>query len=268
LARSKQLRLSDIRAVFRLLAEIQELRADSVGWQQRMILGLCDLLGMRQGASHLFTGFHPDGDVKPIEAVYAGWASSESAALWNRFLKEGGWRGDPILNKAIQVPGVLRTHLRETLIEDGQWYQSECWNEIAKPAGTDDVLVCWQRRYPSGRVRGLALQRDRHDGRLTIRQRNIFHLFNVELYRLWSEGRIDQSAPLATPSLSPRQGQLLNLLLEGKSVKETAACMGIAYRTTEDYVKALYRRFEVRSRAELLAKFIRRTDFRDPPRSR
>jgi len=64
-----------------------------------------------------------------LESVHGGWASPESAAMWDSVLKAGNWRGDPVLNQAVQIPGVLRTRLRETLIDDAEWYASEGWNE-------------------------------------------------------------------------------------------------------------------------------------------
>jgi hypothetical protein len=46
--------------------------------------------------------------------------------------------------------------------------------------------------------------------------------------------------------------------LEGASEKEVAARLGISNWTTHQYVKSIYRRSSVNSRAELLAHFLRR----------
>jgi DNA-binding CsgD family transcriptional regulator len=220
-----------------------------------MVLGLCRLIGARQGSTLHFTGFSPDGLLTLLSSVHGGWASPASAAAWDRALKIGNWRGDPILNQAVQVPGRLRTRLRGTLIDDAQWYSSQGYNEIAKPMGTDDALVCWYRRREPTQVRGLAFQRAYGDDRFSARERNILHLFNVELYRLYREGKFDCSPGIPSPSLSPRQKQMLDLLLKGKSVKEAAVHLGISWRTAEDYVKSLYKQLAVTSRAELFARF-------------
>ena len=47
-------------------------------------------------------------------------------------------------------------------------------------------------------------------------------------------------------------------MLEGLSEKETAARLDLSGHTVHQYVKALYRRYRVRSRSELLALWIRR----------
>jgi len=52
------------------------------------------------------------------------------------------------------------------------------------------------------------------------------------------------------------------LLLEGRSEKEVASALKLSARTVHDYVMMLYEHFQVSSRAELLAYFIRREPLR------
>ena len=65
-------------------------------------------------------------------------------------------------------------------------------------------------------------------------------------------------APAAAVPLSPRMRQTLERLLVGDSEKEIAARLGLSRHTVHVYVKTLYRRFEVNSRGELFARFVRR----------
>jgi DNA-binding NarL/FixJ family response regulator len=58
--------------------------------------------------------------------------------------------------------------------------------------------------------------------------------------------------------LPPRLREVLVALLHGKSEKEIACDIGIRPTTVHDYVQALYLRFKVSSRAELMAWFLRR----------
>lgn len=57
----------------------------------------------------------------------------------------------------------------------------------------------------------------------------------------------------------PRQRQVLACLLHGDSAKQVARRLGLSVHTVNEYVKALYRRFNVQSRAELMARFAGRS---------
>lgn len=57
----------------------------------------------------------------------------------------------------------------------------------------------------------------------------------------------------ATPRPSPRQQEVLDELLQGRSEKEIAGRLGISVHTVHHHVRALYGRFGVHTRAELLS---------------
>ena len=61
----------------------------------------------------------------------------------------------------------------------------------------------------------------------------------------------------ALTGLPPRLRQVLGCLLEGDSEKQVAARLGLSRPTVHEYVTALYRLFDVSSRAELLARCLR-----------
>jgi len=70
--------------------------------------------------------------------------------------------------------------------------------------------------------------------------------------------RASDADPARAVSLSPRMRQTLERLLAGDSEKEIAARLGLSPHTVHVYVKTLYRRFDVCSRGELFARFVRR----------
>jgi DNA-binding NarL/FixJ family response regulator len=74
-------------------------------------------------------------------------------------------------------------------------------------------------------------------------------------------------APAGSPEKTPRQSidemaprlsQTLELLLKGSSEKQVANQMKLSQHTVHGYVKALYRMYGVSSRAELLARHLKR----------
>ena len=68
--------------------------------------------------------------------------------------------------------------------------------------------------------------------------------------------------PAPADDLSPRAAEVLRHLLDGDGEKQVARRLGLSRHTVHGHVKVLYRRFGVSSRAELLARHVRR----DPPR--
>jgi DNA-binding NarL/FixJ family response regulator len=70
--------------------------------------------------------------------------------------------------------------------------------------------------------------------------------------------RIIPSTSNSGSELSPRLDQTLRHLLDGASEKEVAQRLKLSPHTVHVYVKALYRHYGVRSRAELLARHLQR----------
>jgi DNA-binding CsgD family transcriptional regulator len=58
-------------------------------------------------------------------------------------------------------------------------------------------------------------------------------------------------------NLPPRLRQTLERILAGDSEKQVAQRLGVSPHTVHVYVKGLYRRYNVSSRGELLARFVR-----------
>lgn len=61
-------------------------------------------------------------------------------------------------------------------------------------------------------------------------------------------------SPTLTAGLSRRMKDTLQLLLAGDSEKEVAAKLGLSQHTVHIHVKNLYKRLDVCTRAELMAK--------------
>jgi DNA-binding CsgD family transcriptional regulator len=87
----------------------------------------------------------------------------------------------------------------------------------------------------------------------------------VEFCRVWGS-RFGGDTPAAPPiqgkqpmpALGPRLRQTLELLLAGDGEKQIAGKLALSRHTVHDYVKDVYRRFGVSSRAELLSLWVRR----------
>lgn len=84
---------------------------------------------------------------------------------------------------------------------------------------------------------------------------------------MWSErtvgdaGQTREAATLSIPQqeLPPRLRPILDALLGGEAPKRIAFQRGLSLHTVYQYVKQIYRHFDVNSRAELLALFVTRS---------
>jgi DNA-binding CsgD family transcriptional regulator len=82
-------------------------------------------------------------------------------------------------------------------------------------------------------------------------QRNLLHLIHSEslLHTL-------STSFAADVELSPRERETLAILMTGAPQKEIAVRLGISRHTAHDYIKIVYRKLGVTSRAELMARMI------------
>jgi DNA-binding CsgD family transcriptional regulator len=69
--------------------------------------------------------------------------------------------------------------------------------------------------------------------------------------------------PTLLVKLTPRERMFVDLLMDDLSPRELAKCVGISVHTVNDYTKAIYRRLEIHSRAELVARSSQFVDLAD-----
>jgi DNA-binding CsgD family transcriptional regulator len=125
--------------------------------------------------------------------------------------------------------------------------------ELRRPGRIDDCVYSLHRLPVKSWVAGLGVHRDWGDrAQFTRRDREVLDLLNTHLSWMWTSDA-NHNLPQAD-GLSPRLRQTLRLLLTGRSEKEIAGAMGLNRGTVHKYVTALYRHFDVGSRAQLLAR--------------
>lgn len=57
--------------------------------------------------------------------------------------------------------------------------------------------------------------------------------------------------------LTPRERDILKLLVEGRTIKDAAAALGIGYYTADEYIRSVYEKLQVRSRGSAIAKAVK-----------
>jgi DNA-binding CsgD family transcriptional regulator len=261
MGQSKNLRLSDVRAVFRLIGECRELGVDSTLWRQHMLTELLRLTG-GQVAMGGPTGMHDDFTLaQPLPVLDVGWDGPRERGIFQQYMLDRMHLSDPAITRfgaqlaTLQVGVKSLTRRRRQLADDRAWYASAAFCDYLRPSGVDDGMMSLVL-VANGQAHGIALFRPPGEGRFTARHCRLLHLFHTELAPYLMT---DLAPPGREPisSLAPRQRELLACLLKGDTEQQAAMRMGLTRDTTHQYVKAIYRRLNVNSRGELMAHFVR-----------
>jgi DNA-binding CsgD family transcriptional regulator len=196
------------------------------------------------------------GDSMVTSFVSGGFSDEEEQAEFFRVII------NPELTPAVTAPlgnAVLSqkslTCRRSQLISDDEWEMSSHsirWRQL----GFDDFIIA---AFPSGPTSYSALGFHRRLGRprFTQKECNLVQMvFQSVSWLHQSEGLVEAADTVL--ELTPRERHVMMFLLNGDSRKEIARKLSLSEHTVSDYLKAIYRKFGVNSRTELLAKFISR----------
>jgi DNA-binding CsgD family transcriptional regulator len=147
--------------------------------------------------------------------------------------------------------------MRSELLDDQTWYASPTVSE-ARRCGNVDDFICSSVAIAPGALQGFILYRPWGAPYFEVRQRRLLRYFHICLLRALRKSDSLHHPPGELVELPPRVGQTLELLLSGYSMKQVAYKLGLSPHTVNDYMKILYRRADVNSRAELLGKYLGR----------
>jgi hypothetical protein len=237
--------ITDVREVFRLVAEISECARSQASWRQLMTERLCKLIGADSGlasASRVPIKY----PLPPTSnAGLFGWPA-ENLDTWMSLSPESVRGDDPRVELGRQTASQI-TATRRELIDDDTWYNAPYTNALRRVLDVDDNLVSSYRLKHAGHWEIMAFFRSPGRPPFAAAEVGIVRLFHEEIGRLWDR---EAPTPVALPS---RLQETLRGLMMGLSEKELAASLGLSQHTVHDYVKALHAKFRVRSRGELLA---------------
>lgn len=265
MGKSERLRLRDVRAAFRLVGEVVELGTDPHDWWPHLLEGLCRLTRAQAAIGGELEGlFFLDPKIRVLGNYFAGF-DEDDVSRFTHFMVHEKWR-------TIHEAGERYYRLRgngaavavrsgEQLIAPDRWQRSELFNDYFRPSRIDDQMYSFCRTQNGGHDgvnlwNGISLHGGLGARPFTERERRLLRLVHGELRPLIGN-KVASFRGAAERPLSPRLRQTLDLLLLGRSEKQIAERCGLAKSTVNEYVAALYRRYGVCGRAELMAKFLR-----------
>jgi DNA-binding CsgD family transcriptional regulator len=257
----QSVRLSDVRALLELLAEVRSLGGSPAAWRAHLASELARLCDARAVVSSELLP-RPLSSPTEQEAVasgtcqaavqtsvvaHSGVGEREVAAFFEDVIWYDHAR-DHTLNGLLPLYGTTFVRSRSDLASDRSWYRSPLANERFRKHDCDDFILAMCAVPGVGVICSLELFRPWGATRFTEREQALVQLVQHELAR---DFRVSLRH---APRLSPRQRQVLGLLRRGLGEKQVAAELDVSPHTVHDYVKALYKAHGVASRAELLAK--------------
>lgn len=257
--RSAALRLADLRAIHTLAGECRELGDDAVQWRRRLLDGL----GRLAGGEFCVAGELGDG-TRPTRytrgTVDCGADNGFNRSYWLKALTEFQLDAffNPHMNAIFNRNEWRAARPRAALVPDGEWYASFCFQEVVRALGADVSLLCITP-VPVARQDHTVLYLMRHIGarEFSDRERAIVAEAMAQIAPLVGGplARFGEPSPAALPA---RTRAVLRCLLEGDTDKQVAARLGMTRHTVNQHAKAVFRHFGVTSRAELLARWVRR----------
>jgi DNA-binding CsgD family transcriptional regulator len=256
MSQSGRLRLVDIRRTYELIGDCRDLGHDPDAWQRRMLDGLRTLTGACAASGGEGRWPRPNRPLEIIRGLELGYCEA-GRRQFEQYVRENG-QVDDVINLAIQRSSArLVVGTRTELVENRIWYRSPTFQEFRRVGGTDHQLSAVVQLTPDGYCVGMAVHRAIGDRDFSPRERRIMKFFASELGPLLGTAL---HCVFLTPfgPLPPRLREVLLALLRGQSEKEIATHLGLSRATVHEYIQALYQRFKVSSRAELMAWFLRR----------
>ena len=155
----------------------------------------------------------------------------------------------------------VRSHLTS---DDYEWKHSPLRERFFIPMGADDGIISmyWnpdrQRMYMAGMLMR-ECDRDFSDRKMTIAT----YMFRATLPMI-TENFFAQPLSHHSANLTEKQQEVLKLALQGLSEKEIANRLHRSVHTVHVHLREIYRRMEVSSRAELMARFIDLASIQSP----
>jgi DNA-binding CsgD family transcriptional regulator len=261
MSKSSRLQIPQIHAVYLLVGECRELGDDPRMWRQHCFAGLAKLIGADLVAGGELADVRT-GKQRDLGNVSWGWEHGFNPEGWKRALEL--LATDP--NYSTQMVEYARRLVKEgevvlrgtDLVDQREFLLGNEYQEVYRTIGTRHVLFC-TRFIPGAPNDTDGAVFFRAEGRPDFSVRDT--VIVREAYAFIAPMVGCALARFTEPSpgdLAPRVREVLKCLLQGDGDKQIATRLGISPYTVNVHTKVIYRHFGVRSRAELLARWLRR----------
>lgn len=246
--------MQQVERILRVIAEVRE--CEPRERKLHLIRGLLHVVGGRSATVLNVSDFRAGGQGKPSDIVIAG-RDESLERLFSVYQSQGAHINPGLARLMAMRPAAdspVRVVTRSDLVDDADWYRTPFVAEHLRAADVDDGICAVRYRATSGLVRGFAVVRGWGDRRFEPEDAALVHICTAAADDLFDDD--GPGWPRPQRPLTPRETQVLELLLGGQNEKQFAECLGLSVHTIHQYTKAVFRAFGVSGRAALMAKFI------------
>ncbi len=263
MAKSEMLRAGDVRALLDLVGECRDLGDDRLAWRGHLLAGLASLVDAEGGFAGEMAGCGDLDTVRDLGMV--PWWRADVRKPWTLDPEEAeiirdprNWRATDAYHARNRGAGGLCLS-RTDVLDDATWRAMPDYSLVRQILGVDHRIWCFAPIGGGGPddQAGIILARNLGRGDFTRRDRTLVAFAHRELARLVGT-RLARFADPSPADLTPRVRQVLARLLEGDGDKQIAVRLALSPHTVNEYAKLIFRHFGVQSRAELLARWVRR----------
>jgi DNA-binding CsgD family transcriptional regulator len=167
---------------------------------------------------------------------------------WRTYAARGDLTNNPQTPHIMARFGTDFTCARQEFVDDATWYASDFYKQVCIPSGWDHSINSQVAIEPPGVVDGFGICRPIGAPPFGSREIEIVRMAHQELAFLWR-----RPDPLGVNALPKRLRQTLHCIRRAMGRKEIAAELNISAHTAHAYEKALFTRYSVTGRAELMA---------------
>ena len=268
---------NDVRRCFDLVHDCLDEGADHTRWLSRLSDGLRDLIGASAVIGAEVHGLAESADARSRRTGAAvgehepsvrsverrGWDDDTARARWESYARETPVRRTPefpLLRQRLNGGSVRRAEVWP----ERTWERSRIFNDVHRACGLDDYVLSvrplsLETNDGVSAHLSLFLHRAVGDAAFSERERRMLAIVHDEVATRVGRLLAHAGEP-SLDALTPRRREVLEHLLRGLSEKEIAAELCRSRAAVHEHVLAIYRHFDVRSRAELMARFVGRAE--------
>jgi DNA-binding CsgD family transcriptional regulator len=243
---------ADVRAMVRLLAAVAAVPGGVIAQKRALIAGVAGLIGADFWMWNLsrFSAAGPPAAVSlvhnlnPAElAAVTRWNYEQPDSLLIQRFAELSTRGERFTRRVDQLCG------------EGWLRRERATNPLIAATPIADSIMAFHP-VPSDPmlISGIGLHRCPEQSPFGPREVRLAHIVFSEVP--WLHEAVPAETGVSVHPISPRLQTVLTLLIDGQVPKEIARELELSVHTIRDYIKNIYRHFEVSGREELMRRFM------------